>query len=952
MTMMNDTDFQEEEEEQAATSGVRVTDRTWLQDEDYAGGRRFPFSSEWALLQAITTRIIDRLLEFFSQKGIRIYVPVWMWRTTKPQDLESLYKRLDLEWSPKKGKKAHVLLDDKGNIYRMVKGEPMFLGHLPEGMRGAFATHQERWGEHYEKRLQSGEEGSRERKAYRKFHTFSLGDETYKFLGEIQRVRYWVLTPIIEEAYSQSPRQPFHMVPKARLEKRYNEELERRWKLIEDYRRDPASVERRPKEKTYVPYCYRGYANPVTGDSLDFDLLRALRDPSLIKERYDPETEDVPPPLPFMKIGGKLCVPGWLETEGALYYRVHLEVALEFVTARQVYEGLQKIKEQERTKFQESGAGPEADFDALEVDPVRAALSCLPVQGGFENLLNEEYDWMNLTELNQLRKIWQSVWNIQAVTWEQKADKLWTLVGFYFHLIEPPVLTPDGLNWEAMKMFAAPFEVLRDIVRIIRAWQMARSMRTKRGQGGLTEAVNAQACDNDAGGPRPPLEWKYNDRFMRLYKLAEEVSGRSQEERLEYLGPRWLAGWKEGHDNRAPTEEETIQAVRERILGPYWMMKDPFEERDHGNSLAREIFDAHLAFQSGLEMIWSYCGQAIWGVLPPRGATGVDRDLAKVMNYPNEFLWALQKIDLATDDPKWLWETYDGIVFMSLVDKTNQRFRSPMAFGSEENVRFSRWTSNDPARPSYTQFGNMLLLMWNRQPLAPKQALIDRQAQENEDMGETDLRKGYRADLAGQPWLEGDGRPDWRNFAAKRLEVADDFADAVLIELANGNDGELKQASLPMALRLLEGAYRRGLSIHDPKVQQAKRFHVIRLPKQSASFLAQSRLAKVLGFNYYQQSPEKAQGLIAGKIMDGTFEEWEDIQTVAKEVVQPLLGAAALNFGRTSPEKVLLDIEGRWTNEEIKIVGGTIPYLLEQGQYYGRKWVPRGNGSPLVVPAV
>ncbi len=680
---MADGDF--EDEDVLLGQGQESPADRWLTDEEYASGKWYRFALERLLPMAQSTRLTTAQLEFVARAGWICYVPrtVWVPRFVETnefvKDEEKIWPLFNEDGSP-------VVIRGRIAFMQGVDQIPRFVAEPNSG--------KDWWGRKFiSEVLKLGRKGGSPSDELKKlyFNNGNLGEKRYLKESERVKVRYWIPTPILGESFVQAPRLPFDMIPKDDLNEAFAAEIDRK--------------DTHPDE--FVDYQYCGCPG------LDEELIRAFRTSSAPRvKKLSQELQDLISSGAVLwrrKTDGKFEVARQVENEAGITMRVHRRVSENYVTARQVFEGLERLK---RRYFDPSVAdelrykpvptnfpvidgitlGDFSGLDALEVekivrwflvklaktDPIAAAKVQRRIRKDFEDWLEVHYDRTLPNEQLRYREWFYDLQAISGNDWASQADRWHYQMQLRIHFKKEPGMissTSQRANFLEMDLQVADFESWRNLEHMQEHWKFSKAFHNTLASFDPDKTAPKNMRQRDWGGIWNPTKLANDWRFSLLDALAPK----------------------------------TQPELRMQFLAPAWFDKEPWQMMDHDGSLIDRFGQKKVGWVESMRQIKGLSSMAGAAAFPRRTQGKLDQTLSEFRNYPNEYQLLLNDEYFARD-PVDVMENQKGIVIFSAMDDVNIRLRGRYV----KHRHIVRLNYDNCCRGS-----EFVEMMWKAQPATP-----------------------------------------------------------------------------------------------------------------------------------------------------------------------------------------------------------------------------------------
>ncbi len=703
-----------------------------LTDEEYATGKWYRFSLERLLSMMQSTRLTTSMIEFIARAGWICYVPMWVWQL-KMADVNPLSKRADA---------FTILWDDEGNRFPLKEGLPIvtqgpdripayLLEEIenPRGRKLKLVSKVNKLfdrGKHNEVERELVADGDvfrvqlqgRDRRGGQKTVTYHYINKKH-----LQRVRIWVPTPILGDSFVQSPRQPFEMIPK--------------WKLDEELHNEIAAKIANPNE--LVAYQYTGCPG------LDAELIR------LYRYKRKPRSSKIPPHIQTLLNSGitlwdagpdnmgKVKIARRIENLAGMTIRAHRRAADRYINAEQVYEGLKETKR--RTNFNPlppdfltfapnlAGATPEQAGEFIRrFDDLIAAVA---VGGPFDDDAYEDIDdkikrllvaLADIDELNaaELRKIFREhyeawvdlsydrkypceqihyhewYYDLQPIytdTWSSQANRWWYQMRLRIHMVQEPAVVSSPqqrFDFRAAKLFVADFESWRNVEHMQEHWKYSKAFQNT--VAAFNEDKNApqKMRQSDWGGiwnpVRAELDWRWSvlngeaPMPQTIGEVLHDIASLPSVFAIFGLGPL-SAGATNVQKRRRHQQAEVIvnrqTQRRMELLGPSWFDKEPWQKIDHDGDLIERFGGKKVSWvgsSNGLKFLHSSTGRFQFPTDDPIDSK-LDKESVKHRDYDSEHA-LLVNDEYYARDPVDLFENQQGIAIFSVINDVNVRLKS------------------------------------------------------------------------------------------------------------------------------------------------------------------------------------------------------------------------------------------------------------------------------------
>jgi len=693
-----DEDF--EDELLLGSSQESPADR-WLTDEEYASGKWYRFALERLLPLAQSTRLTTAQMEFLARSGWICYVPRYVW---VPRYVETN------EFAKEETKIIPLFNEDGTPI--LIRGRIVFL-QGPNQVPSFLAVPRDEEGKSSFSKILGiisrftvkgvAEKPSEADRALLRKHFTNDGKLKPLDTSQLVRVRYWIPTPILGESFVQAPRLPFDMIPKIDLEEEYEKELQ----------------EKATNPTELVDYQYCGCPG------LDEELIRAYRTNS------EPRLRNIPLALRARVAAGEVLwemkrengvikgikVARGIENEAGITMRVHRRVAGRYITARQVFEGLERLKRhyfdpaiEDKLRYKPIPADfPEIDgivignikgVDVLEVerwvrsllvrlsktDPIAAARLQRKIRKDFEDWIEQVYDRTLPNEQLHYREWFYDLQMLAGNDWASQADRWHYQMQLRIHFKKAPGIissTSQRANFLEMELQVADFESWRNLEHMQEHWKFTKAFHNLVSAFNPDKNAPSNMRQRDWGGIwnpwRAELDWRWN----KLHSLAPK----NQPE------------------------------LRRQLLNPAWFDKEPWQVIDHDGSLIDRFGQKKVSWVEAMSKIKGLSSAAGTGSFPKRKDGVLDKTLAEFRNYKNEYQLLLYDEYFARD-PVDVIENQKGIVIFSIMDDVNLRIAA--RYDRPGKPRLFRLTYDTAC-----QHARFVELMWKLQPVAPIKKAVE-----------------------------------------------------------------------------------------------------------------------------------------------------------------------------------------------------------------------------------
>lgn len=684
---MADEDF---EDELLLGSGQESPMDRWLTDEEYASGKWYRFALERLLPMAQSTRLTTAQMEFLARSGWICYVPRYVWT---PRYVET-------NEFAKDEKKIWPLFNEDGSPVVM-RGRIVFMQGSDQIPRFVAEPNpgKEWWGRRFiSEVLKLGRRGGDPSDDLKKLY-YENGTKGLKRCldenTELVRIRYWIPTPILGESFVQAPRLPFDMMPKDVLNEAYEAELQARASSPDEF----------------VDYQYCGCPG------LDEELIRAYRtnnEPRVRKLSQELQDQIAAGAVLWRrKPDGRFEVARRVENEAGITMRVHRQVAENYVTAKQVFEGLERLKRHyfdptvvEELRYKPVPDGfPEIDgivvgdlsgVDVLVIeklikwllvklaktDPIQAARLQRKIRKQFEDWIEIHYDRTLPNEQLRYREWFYDLQALAGSDWASQADRWHYQMQLRIHFKKVPGIInsiSQRANFLEMELQVADFESWRNLEHMQEHWKYSKAMQNTLASFDDDKTAPKNMRQRDWGGIWNPTkagnDWRYS--------------------KLNGLGPK------------------DQPELRRRLLGPAWFDREPWQMMDHDGSMIDRFGQKKVGWVWSMKNIKQLSSAAGAFNFPKRGKD-FEKTLTDFRDYANEYRYLLNDEYFARD-PVDVIENQKGLVIFSVLDDVNLRLKA----------RYARYPAFYLTYDNCCQGATFVQRMWKLQPVEPIKKAIE-----------------------------------------------------------------------------------------------------------------------------------------------------------------------------------------------------------------------------------
>lgn len=695
-------------DEDILLSGQESPQDKWLTDEEYASGKWYRFALERLLPMVQSTRLTTSQLEFVARAGWIVYVPrmVWIprWVNTNPlaDDEKAVWPLFQANGDP-------LLVDGRPLFMQGLDMVPFFLSDKKRNLYQKTIWYGRIRFDNFQRQLRSREkkDGDKEKKNPSRLtkmtnRVLEKGKNLFRqelvrkatavlvvliprFLkwnsepekSELVQVRYWIPTPILGETFPQSPRLPFEMVPKWELQQEFDQD----WSFRKETIRQVAIrnslilqgslVYQIPLPGEFVDYQFCGVP------SLDGELIRLFR-----TERY-PRPEKLSPTIrryldagiklwDFDKKTKKIKVVAWLENEAGVSLRVHRRVAESYITAEQVFTGIERTKvnaSESYNPFNSEGVTKALNSAGINVsprdssyravlraerrlqaelavlaktEPIKAAQVQKELRGYFEEWVEENYDRKLPNEQYAYREWFYDLNSVRGGTWETRANAWWNQMQLRVCLRRRPGIgssTSQKARFLEMRLLVADFESWRNLEHMQEHWKFSKAIQNTLTAFNPDKNAPQSMRQKDWGGIWNPIRAEFDWRWNLLHQITF------------------------GHPAR-----------REVLMSLAWVDKEPWQMMDHDGSLIERFGQKKVGWVQGGAGFKELQSRAGTFDFPKSHDGKLAAEKSKFRDYPSEYD-LLRNDEYFARDPIDVIKNQKGIAIFSVIDDVNLRLK-------------------------------------------------------------------------------------------------------------------------------------------------------------------------------------------------------------------------------------------------------------------------------------